>query len=138
MDLPVNEIIQGDCLEVLKDWPAKVVNCCISSPPYWALRDYGTATWEGGNPNCTHEVGRFKYAASDKQKSNTGSAGHQARDVCPACGAKRIDKQLGLEPTFEEYIMKLCDIYDEIKRVLRDDGTCFVNLGDTYWSAKGT
>ena len=44
-----------------------------------------------------------------------------------------VDGQLGLEPTFEEYIDKLCTIYDEVKRVLRKDGTCFVNLGDTFW-----
>jgi len=84
MTLPLNTIICGPALEILKTLPDVSVNCCISSPPYWALRDYGVAG------------------------------------------------QLGLEPTFEEYIDKLCTIYDEVKRVLRKDGTCFVNLGDTY------
>ena len=107
MTLPVNEIICGSALDVLKTLPDKSINCCISSPPYWALRDYGTATWEGGDADCSHEVGRFKYPASDKQKSNTGSASHQARDICPTCGAKRIDQQLGLESTFEQYITEL-------------------------------
>ncbi len=79
-----NCIIQGSCEEVLKTLPDESINCSISSPPYWALRDYG------------------------------------------------VEGQLGLEPTFEEYIDKLCTIYGEIKRVLRKDGTCFVNLGDTY------
>lgn len=88
MNLPINKIIQGDALEVLKRLPSESVNCCISSPPYWALRDYG------------------------------------------------VDGQLGLEPTFEEYIDKLCTIYDEVKRVLRKDGTCWVNLGDTYSNVK--
>ena len=82
--IEVNKIICGDSLEVLKTLPADSVSCCISSPPYWALRDYG------------------------------------------------VDGQLGLEATFEEYIDKLCTIYDEVKRVLRKDGTCWVNLGDTY------
>jgi DNA modification methylase len=77
-------IIQGDCLTELKKLPDESVNCCITSPPYWALRDYGVAG------------------------------------------------QLGLEPTFQEYITKLCDIFDEVKRVLRKDGTCWVNIGDTY------
>lgn len=44
-----------------------------------------------------------------------------------------VEGQLGLEPTFDEYISKLCDIFDEVKRVLRDDGTCWVNIGDTYY-----
>jgi len=84
MTLLVNQIICGSALEVLKTFPAESVNCCISSPPYWSLRDYG------------------------------------------------IEGQLGLEKTFEEYIQKLCDIYDEVYQVLRKDGTCWVNLGDTY------
>jgi len=80
----INKIICGDALEVLKEMPGESVNCCVCSPPYWNLRDYGE---EG---------------------------------------------QLGLEKTFEEYITKLCDIFDEVKRVLRKDGTCWVNLGDSY------
>jgi site-specific DNA-methyltransferase (adenine-specific) len=49
-----------------------------------------------------------------------------------------VDGQLGLEPTFQEYITKLCDIFDEVKRVLKKEGTCWVNLGDTYYgSGKG-
>lgn len=88
MDLPINKIICGKAEDVLPTLPAGSVNCCISSPPYWALRDYG------------------------------------------------VEGQLGLEPTFEEYIDKLCGIYDEVKRVLRKDGTCWVNLGDTYGGTK--
>ena len=84
-----NKIIQGDSLTVLKTLPDESVNCVVTSPPYWGLRDYGA---EG---------------------------------------------QLGLEKTFEEYISKLCDIFDEIKRVLRKDGTCWVNLGDTYAGGSG-
>ena len=82
--MEVNKIYQGDALEVLKTFPDESINCLVTSPPYWACRDYGT---EG---------------------------------------------QLGLEPTFDEYIKKLCDIFDEVKRVLRKDGTIWVNLGDTY------
>lgn len=84
MNLPINEIVCGSALEILKTFPAESINCCISSPPYWALRDYG------------------------------------------------IDGQLGLEPTFQEYIAKLCDIYDEVFRVLCKVGTCWVNLGDVF------
>lgn len=49
MNLPINQIIQGDCLKVLKTLPSESVDCVITSPPYWALRDYGTASWEGGS-----------------------------------------------------------------------------------------
>ena len=86
----INTILQGDCLEVLKTLESESVDCVITSPPYWALRDYG------------------------------------------------VDKQLGLEPTFQEYINRLCDVFDEVKRVLKKSGTCWVNMGDTYGgSGKG-
>lgn len=84
-----NTIIQGDCLEVLKTLDSESVNCVITSPPYWALRDYG------------------------------------------------VEGQLGHEKTFQEYINKLCNIFDEVKRVLKKDGTCWVNLGDTYGCGSG-
>lgn len=129
-------IIQGDCLTELKKLDGESINCCVTSPPYWALRDYGTAVWEGGSENCEHRVGRAtRGGLSDLQKGNHGGFGDEAirtGQCCPHCGAKRIDKQLGLEPTFQEYINKLCDIFDEVKRVLRKDGTCWVNLGDSY------
>lgn len=89
----MNMILQGDALSKLKELPSESVDCVMTSPPYWALRDYG------------------------------------------------VENQLGLEPTFEEYISKLCDIFDEVKRVLKKTGTCWVNLGDTYsatrWSGSG-
>jgi len=88
--MKINTILQGDALKKLKELPEKSINMCMTSPPYWALRDYGN------------------------------------------------DNQLGLEPTFEEYINKLCDIFDEVKRVLRDDGTCWVNIGDTYYTKSGS
>lgn len=70
----------------------------VTSPPYWGLRDYGTGKFVGGDPACNHLVGRFEHKVSAKQLSNTGSAGHQASDICPKCGAKRIDAQVGNEP----------------------------------------
>ena len=137
----LNTIYPGDCLEVLKTLPSQSINCVVTSPPYWALRDYGTAKWDGGDPGCNH-YRDSKYsehtATGHKKMMETGNAVGDAiyKDVCLKCGAKRIDKQLGLEPTFQEYITKLCDIFDEVKRVLRDDGTLWVNLGDTYSRGK--
>ena len=134
-------IIQGDCLTELKKLESESVNCCVTSPPYWALRDYGTASWEGGDEKCDHKAAKLKSRYDyDLSKARAGTqAGaypgtDQAKwlDKCPACGAIKKDLQLGLEPTFQEYITKLCDIFDEVKRVLKKNGTCWVNLGDTY------
>jgi len=134
--METNTILQGEALEQLKTLPEKSINMCMTSPPYWALRDYGTASWDGGDDNCDHQIGRNTRGGFTKlQSGNKGSVGDEViknGECCPKCGAKRVDKQLGLEATFDEYINKLCNIFDEVKRVLRDDGTCWVNLGDSY------
>ena len=80
------EIKQGDALSVLKTMPDQSINTCVTSPPYWGLRDYG------------------------------------------------VDGQLGLEPTPAEYVANLVEVFREVKRVLRDDGTLWLNLGDSYAS----
>lgn len=82
------EILQGDWTEVLRSLPEKSVHCCVTSPPYWGLRDY-----------C-------------------------------------VEGQLGLEPTLEEYVAKMVDGFREVRRVLRDDGTLWLNLGDSYSHSK--
>lgn len=78
------EILQGDCLEVLRTLPDASAHCCVTSPPYWGLRDYG------------------------------------------------VDGQLGLEATPELYVAKMVEVFAEVRRVLRDDGTLWLNLGDAY------
>ena len=133
-------ILQGDALSKLKELPEKSVNMCMTSPPYWALRDYGTASWEGGSDeSCSHlkNEGFLKWSEKSKLAGTQTQEVYETqrqtyKEVCGKCGAKRVDKQLGLEATFDEYINKLCNIFDEVKRVLRDDGTCWVNLGDCY------
>ena len=80
----MNKILQGDCLEILQTLESESVDCVITSPPYWQLRDYN------------------------------------------------IDGQLGLEPTFVEYISKLVTVFDEVKRILKKEGTCWINMGDAY------
>ncbi|MBU4069492.1 MAG: site-specific DNA-methyltransferase, partial [Nanoarchaeota archaeon] len=84
--MKANMILQGDCLKKLKDIQEESIDMCMTSPPYWALRDYG------------------------------------------------VKGQLGLESNFDKYVMKLCDIFDEVKRILKKQGTCWVNLGDTYYT----
>ena len=89
--MEVNKIIEGNCLTVLKTLPDNSVDCCITSPPYWGLRDYG------------HE------------------------------------EQLGSEKHFKDFVINLSNVFDEVQRVLKPTGTCFINLGDTYGgSGSGT
>ena len=117
MDL--NKIYQGDSLEVLKTFPDEIVECVLTSPPYWGLRDYGTADWEGGDTECIHKP---EFIAS-----KTATVGNDIKDIgkkyykdnCLKCGAKRVDKQLGLEETPEEFAQNLVKLFREIKRVLK-------------------
>ena len=84
------EILVGNCLDTLKTLKDKSVNCCVTSPPYFGLRDYGN------------------------------------------------DNQIGLESSPEEYVNNLVKVFREVKRVLKDDGTLWLNLGDSYaGSGKG-
>ena len=89
--METNVIFNEDCLIGLQKLPDNSVDCCISSPPYWGLRDYG------------------------------------------------VDGQIGNENEFTDFINKLAEIYKEVYRVLKTEGTCYVNLGDTYGgSGSGT
>jgi len=81
-------IYVGDCIESLKSMPENSVQTCITSPPYWGLRDYGH------------------------------------------------DGQVGLEQTPDEYVAKMVEVFREVRRVLRDDGTLWLNLGDSYMATK--
>lgn len=121
-----------------------------TSPAYFNLRSYqGIARWEGGDPECDHQVGRFEYKVSAKQKSNAGSAGHLAKNICPKCGAKRVDAQFGIEEQpdclgwatgvycGQCYICKLVAWGKELWRVLRPEGTFWLNLGDSYNGSGG-
>lgn len=134
-------ILQGDCLDVLKTLDENSVDCIVTSPPYYGLRDYGTGEWVGGDPNCPH-YRTSKYskdtATGHKSMMEQGKAVGDAiyKTVCPLCGAVRVDKQIGLEETPEGYIEKLVSVFRECKRVLKDDGTLWVNIGDSYNSAK--
>lgn len=95
MDL--NKIHKGHAFDILRTFPDSSINMCITSPPYWGLRDYKTdpVKWQDG-----------------------------------WCG------ELGAELDLNAYINHLCDIFDEVKRILNDDGTCWVNIGDTYLEKK--
>jgi DNA modification methylase len=123
-------IIRGDALTELRKLPDESVHCCVTSPPYWGLRDYGTAQWEGGDASCDHDTRGQKPGS--KSDSNVGSFRNGISYICPRCSAHRIDSQLGLERTPEEYVARLVDVFREVKRVLKKDGTLWLNLGDAY------
>ena len=142
----MGRIITGGGLAPFAEITDKSVNCCITSPPYWGLRDYGTAKWIGGNPDCDHvadsskakEQGNPEFNVGRPSRQATLTAGYYYAGVCGKCGAVREDSQIGLERTPDEYIAKLVAVFREVKRVLRDDGTLWLNLGDSYaGSGKG-
>jgi len=142
----VNKIIRGNTLTVLKTLPNESVNCVVTSPLYWGLRDYGIepVIWDG-DKDCKHIWGSKRKIPKTTQWNTGGVFDPNNRKTvqeesyigqfCSKCSAWR--GSLGLEPTFELYIKHLCDIFDEVKRVLRKDGTCWVNLGDSYASNGG-
>jgi len=134
-----NKIYLGDNIEVLKTFEDESIDCCVTSPPYYGLRDYGTGKWVGGDPNCPHQTGTYsdKTAVGTHKKfmeMNAPQVGnsHMMKRVCTRCGAVREDLQVGLEETPEEYIERLVNIFREVKRVLKPAGTLWVNIGDTY------
>ena len=137
--MKIDHVLQGDCRETLKQLPDNSVDCCVTSPPYFNVRDYGTGTWIGGDPNCDHvankhatkKFGNDEFNENRPSREETKTKGY-FMDICPKCGAVREDYQIGLEDTPEEYIVKLVDVFGEVKRVLKDDGTLWLNIGDTY------
>lgn len=136
------ELWCGDVRAVLPTLPDASVDCIVTSPPYYGLRDYGTAVWEGGDPHCPHmrlnkisESGGTGHVAMLANGVGVGDAIY--KDVCKQCGARRIDSQIGLEPTPQEYIETLTGVFREARRVLKPEGTLWLNLGDTYIGGGG-
>jgi DNA modification methylase len=135
----------GDVLSVLAGLPEESVHCVVTSPPYWNLRDYGTAQWEGGSAECDHVPTKEWIDHNFNAHSGLGDAKTQSAAAlhrwyksdgsCPACGARRIDAQIGLESTPEEYVAKMVEVFRAVRRVLRKDGTLWINLGDSYSGA---
>lgn len=134
-------ILHGNCIETLKTIPDESVDCCITSPPYYGLRDYGTGEWIGGDPNCPHRrMSKFseKTTTGHKQEELIGNVGDAIyKSVCPLCGAVREDKQIGLEETPEEYIDRLVSVFREVKRIIKPEATLWVNIGDSYEAQRG-
>lgn len=87
--MKTNEIINSDVIDALKGLPDNSIDCCVTSPPYFGLRDYG------------------------------------------------VEGQIGLEKTPEEYIAKLTEVFRHVRRILKPEGTLWLNIGDSYNGYKG-
>jgi site-specific DNA-methyltransferase (adenine-specific) len=159
MRVELNRVHQGHALEVLQQMPDKLVDCVITSPPYWSLRDYKTEpmVW-GGVEGCEHEwrkheryhgapvykgKTRWQHKGGDSplvtpEIYTTGQAGEKRTTItqfCQHCNAWR--GSLGLEPTIELYLDHLLSIFDEVGRVMKDGGSLWVNIGDSYSGSGG-
>ena len=136
--MPEANIYIGNVLKRLSEIPEGSVRTVVTSPPYYGLRDYGTGDWLGGDPTCSHKRdskhGDFTITGHKNPLLTVGDAIYKS--VCPRCGAVREDEQLGLEETPEAYIEQMVAVFREVWRVLSDDGTLWLNLGDSY--ATGT
>lgn len=140
MIMETNKIYTGHALEILKTFPDEFVDCVITSPPYWNLRNYRTnpVVW-GGSRICEHEWGeeiltgqqtaQTKYQAAREAFTQSKSA------FCKKCGAWL--GELGAEPDPDLFVSHLGGIFDEVKRVLKSTGSCWVNIADTYGGSGG-
>jgi DNA modification methylase len=165
-------IHHGDCLEVLKTIPDNTFHVCVTSPPYWSLRDYGVppTVW-GGDQRCSHEwesAGTVEGYTSKKKwqhsvngrgdgglhfASNAPATNGRGEKQASARAQRRSDNPegwgqieqgkfctkcnawlgcLGLEPTPELYVEHVVQVFEEVRRVLRKDGTLWLNIGDCY------
>lgn len=129
---PLSGLVQGDARRL--PFRTGSVQTAVTSVPFWGLRDYGTARWEGGDADCRHAIdGRH-----GPKQTGQAQSGHAARsdrldrDACATCGARRVDRQIGLEPHPDDYVRSIVAACDEVWRLLRADGTFWLNIGDTY------
>lgn len=133
-------VILGDSKEMLRQLDDNSIDCCITSPPYYGLRDYGTGKWVGGDPNCPHKrLSKFSESTitGHRQEGLRGNVGDAIfKSVCPLCGAIREDGQIGLEETPQDYVASLMEVFNEVHRILKPTGTFWLNIGDTYNGAK--
>lgn len=132
--LALNRVHIGDIRDLAPRLAPGSVNCIVTSPPYMGLRDYGTARWEGGDAGCDHLAGAL---VSERSTLNSTSpkakaSGMPYRDRCGKCGAVRVDRQLGLEPTVGEFVANLVAVFRALKPALHPTATCWINLGDSY------
>ena len=131
----MNKIEFGDCRETMRRWASEGIKAqtCVTSPPYYGLRDYGTGKWVGGDENCDHVESENKHGGQRADRNQEGYK-KQYKDVCKKCNAVREDGQIGLEETPEQYIEAMVEVFRCVWDVLEDDGTLWLNIGDSYYN----
>ncbi len=139
-------IRNGNVLDELKKIPDNSVDCIITSPPYYGLRNYGAfnVVWDD-DPDCEHEwikkSEKRHSGRGDSQKSRKYSEQDNILDMkieyqyCSKCNAWK--GELGQEPSYKLYLQHLLQITKELKRVLKPTGTMFWNIGDSYSGSGG-
>lgn len=143
-----DQILHGHVLDVLRTLPDASVQSCVTSPPYYGLRSYNTTPqiWDGFT-DCKHQWGepiRTPWAnevpGPNGRKKNSEAGHNRTKETGPFCQkCHAIKCELGQEPSMSLYIQHLVRIFREVGRVLRRDGTLWVNLGDSYaGSGRGT
>ena len=129
----MNKIEFGDCRETMRRWASEGIKAqtCVTSPPYYGLRDYGTGKWVGGDENCDHVESENKHGGQRADRNQEGYK-KKYKDICKKCNAVREDGQIGLEETPEQYIEAMVEVFRCVWDVLEDDGTLWLNIGDSY------
>lgn len=137
-------LLCGDARAQLASLDEKSVHMCVTSPPFYGLRSYSTEPqlW-GGNQSCEHNwqtVHPPGWRASDTHPGPLQHEGNIGRDkiyssTCSRCGGWR--GELGSEQNPESFVTHLVEVFQAVRRVLRDDGLLFVNLANSYWGGKG-
>lgn len=154
----MNKVLVGDCFKVLPELSPDSIDLCVTSPPYWGLRSYGSDCVQifGGDPSCEHEWTDIKddaegYSSKTRWQHGENGRGEKAllrRDDpeawmkgvreyswCGKCGAWK--GQLGLEPHPQMFIDHLVEFGRLIRRVLKPSGLFWLNLGDSYFGGHG-
>ena len=132
----VSTLYHADAREI--PLPDKSVHMCVTSPPYWGLRDYGLGQWQGGDPECGHNRPVDSWPNADGGKLYPHNDHAWPNNTCGHCGAVQQAAGIGLEPTLGEWVANIVAVMREVRRVLREDGTVWLNLGDAYaGSGKG-
>lgn len=126
------ELHVGDAVDVMQSFPDSSVDCVVTSPPHWGLRDYGTASWTGGHPDCHHTLGTTpNQRRTSTYRVSRGTHSNTARH-CRNCGATARDQQYGLEASIRDHVARLQQVSTEVGRVLAPRGTFWLNLRDSF------
>ena len=129
----LNKVYFGDCRDSMRKMAKKgvKVQMCVTSPPYFGLRDYGTAKWEGGDADCDH-IEKIQSHSGQRADRDQTSQIFKYKGLCKKCGAVSVDGQIGLEQNPQEFIDNLVEVFACVWDILAEDGTLWVNLGDSY------